>query len=79
MRVTELRNQMIQAEKGQVVGPPSPENGGKPQTVDVWKITCTDRAIGDQVWVIMDEALKDEIVRQLTGGIVLAGGELPKL
>lgn len=79
MKSTELRNQHVQAEKGQVIGPPDGKNGEAPSTVDVWKITCTDRATGDQVWFLMNEELKDEIVRQLTGGIVLAGGKLPRI
>jgi len=79
MRNTELQNQAIRAEKGQVVGPPSRDNGDEPTFQDVWKIELTDRNTGDVTWFVMNEELKDEIVRQLTGGIVLAGGKLPKI
>jgi hypothetical protein len=79
VKSTELQNQVIRAEKGQVVGPPSGDNGNEPTFTDVWKIECTDRVTGDVVWFVMNEDLRDEIVRQLTGGIVLAGGKLPKI
>jgi hypothetical protein len=82
VKSTELRNQAISAEKGQVVGPPTGENGAEPSVVDVYRISrisCVDRATGDEVWFVMTEELKDELVRQLTGGIVLAGGKLPKV
>ena len=47
--------------------------------VDVWMIVLTDRQSGDQIRVSFRKDARDELVRQLTGGIVLAGGELPKL
>jgi len=78
MKSTELRNQMISAQKGQAVGP-AMENGDEPTVVDIWRVSCVDRVSGDEVWFVMTKELRDEIVRQLTGGIVLAGGELPKV
>jgi hypothetical protein len=44
-----------------------------------WVLTMTDRISHDVIRVPMKQPLRDEIVRKLTNGIVLAGGELPKL
>jgi hypothetical protein len=46
---------------------------------DVWRIVLTDRAYGDQLILDIGRDARDELVKMLTGGIVLAGGELPRL
>jgi hypothetical protein len=48
-------------------------------THDVWTIVLTDRLVHDQFRISFRRETRDEVVRQLTGGIVLAGGELPRL
>jgi hypothetical protein len=57
----------------------APEGNGEPRQVDVWTLVFTDRQSGDQFRIAFREDTRDELVRQLTGGIVLAGGNLPKL
>lgn len=54
---------------------------GKGGTQDGWRLRFTEvmPPTGDTVDFDMDRALRDHIVRGLTGGIVLHGGELPKL
>lgn len=64
----------IQAVKG---AEPDSQNGGAP--VDVWMLALTDSVTGDQIRISFRRDTRDELVRQLTGGIVLAGGEMPKL
>lgn len=73
--ITMLVGHHIQAVKGN-----EPETvDGEPQVVDTWTIVLTDMQSQDQIRVGMRRDVRDELVRQLTGGIVLAGGELPKL
>ena len=53
--------------------------GGEPQSVDTWTLVMTDMNTQDQIRISFRQDTRDVIVSQLTGGIVLAGGELPKL
>lgn len=48
---------------------------------DIWTLIFTETKppTGDQIIFSMNREVRDHIVRELTGGIVLAGGELPKL
>lgn len=69
MRITELRNQQMAAEK-------QPGQNGAGER---FRLVFTDRNTGDVIWVGFNKQVRDELVRQLTGGIVLAGGELPKV
>jgi len=71
MRIVTLLNQHMQAEKGSEQGPTG--------VAEVWTLIFSDKVTGDQVRVSFPREARDEIVRQLTGGIVLAGGELPRL
>lgn len=73
----ELIGQIIDIEKG--VAPVVSEGNGQPVMEDMWRIIATDRQTGDCVWFAINRELRDIIVQKLTGGIVLAGGELPKL
>lgn len=66
MRITELRNQQISADK----------NDGPPET---FRVVLTDQETGDVIWFTFNKGVRDILVRQLTGGIVLAGGEFPKV
>lgn len=75
---TSLHNQHIQVEKGQEVDPQSAGNGGVVMKEN-WTIILSDRVYGDQFRVTIDKDTRNEIVQQLTGGIVLAGGEFPSV
>lgn len=45
-----------------------------------WVLTMTDRVSHDTIRLPMKQPLRDEVVRKLTNGIVLAGGgELPRI
>jgi hypothetical protein len=67
VKIIELRNQSIQASK----------NTG-PDNAEVFRLMLTDKGTGDVTWLAFGKDVRDELVRQLTGGIVLAGGELPR-
>lgn len=55
------------------------EGNGEPEMVDVWMLVFTDRQTNDQIRISFREEARDALVRQLTGGIVLAGGNFPKV
>lgn len=64
----------------QAVKSTEPEDDGDGvTTVDVWTLILSDRHSGDQIRLSFRKDARDELVRQLTGGVVLAGGELPRL
>lgn len=65
----------IQAVKGTELD----EKDGEAEVVDVWTLVFTDVQSHDQIRIAFRRDTRDVLVRQLTGGIVLAGGELPKL
>lgn len=77
MNRTELLNQHIGVEHGKELQPIG--GNGELAEVERWTIVFTDRATGDQVRIGFGRDARDEIVRQLTGGVVLAGGDLPKV
>ena len=72
--ISNLVGWQIQAVKG---SEPDNQNGGAP--VDVWTLMFQDVQTGDQIRIGFRRDVRDEIVRQLTGGVVLAGGDFPKL
>jgi hypothetical protein len=49
------------------------------EVVDVWTLVLTDYQTRDQICIAFRRDTRDELVRQLTDGIVLSGGQLPKL
>jgi len=58
----------------------SGENGEETlEVVDVWTLVLTDRQSPHRVQIAFRREARDELVRQLTGGLILAGGELPKI
>ena len=64
----------------QAVKSTEPEEGDDGvNVVDVWTLILTDRQTTDQIRLSFRKDARDELVRQLTGGIVLAGGELPRV
>jgi hypothetical protein len=76
-RWEQLVNFHMAAVKGHQMDPA--EGNGAPQKVDIWTLVFTDRQTGDQIRISFREKARDELVRQLTGGIVLAGGNFPKV
>lgn len=54
-------------------------NSGNPHTVKTWTQVFVDRDNGDRIELTFERAVRDDLVRQLTGGVVLAGGEFPKI
>lgn len=58
----------------------------QPRTVDgdltvvkLWTLVLTDLQSGTATEITFGREARDELVKRLTGGIVLAGGELPNI
>ena len=78
-RVEILSNFHIQAIKSQETEI-TDENGSEGlQMVDVWTLILTDRQSPHRIQIAFRREARDELVRQLTGGVLLAGGEFPKV
>ena len=75
-QVHQLVGYHMQAVKGSEV---EEQDGSPSGMVDVWMLIFTDRQTHDQIRISFRREARDDLVRQLTGGIVLAGGELPKV
>ena len=73
-----LYNQHIAATKEQELDPKS-STPDQPVVRDIWTLVFTDKTYGDRILISFPRETRDELVNQLTSGIVLAGGELPKL
>jgi hypothetical protein len=60
--------------------PAGEENGGV-EMVDIWTLVLTEVSppTNNQYRIGFRRDARDEIVRALTGGVVLAGGDLPNL
>ena len=52
---------------------------GELETAEVWTLVFVDTQTQDQIRIAFRREARDTLVRQLTGGVVLAGGEFPKL
>lgn len=76
----ELWNQHIEVEKATEIDQAATKaNGGTPVVVEVWKIIFADRQLADQHVISIRKEARDDLVRKLTGGVVLAGGDLPSV
>jgi len=75
-RVEILDNYHMAAMKGMEV---DENRDGEASAVETWMLVLTDRASRDQIRISFRREARDELVRQLTGGVVLAGGEFPKV
>ena len=79
-RVEILSNFHIQAVKSQETDITRGEDGSEQlEVADTWTLILIDRESKDQIQIAFRREARDELVRQLTGGVVLAGGEFPKI
>lgn len=74
-KVTELYNHHMQARHWQE----PVEKDGSVENVDVYEMIFSDRQTGDVTRIKFEREARDELTRQLTQGIVLAGGQFPKV
>ena len=83
--VTELFNNHIGVENSEVPDPAATQSlrqfnpEAEVVTQPLWTIVFTDRDTGEQIRVGLTRKGRDGLIKDLTGGIVLAGGELPSL
>lgn len=73
----ELFNQRIECKEGTELRD-NPADPGAPLIEKVWTITFSDRTYMDQYVIKFGKDARDHIVQVLTGGVVLAGGDLPQ-
>jgi hypothetical protein len=78
-KVIELWNNHVDVEKGRDIDREASQKNGQPVYVDAWTIVYTDRVTGDQIRCRVQKETRDIIVKKLTGGIILAGGDLPSV
>lgn len=83
--VTELFNHNVAVEHGEVIDTAATAEArmtdmNAPEVkVPIWTVVLTDRDNGDQIRLALARKGRDGLVKDLTGGIVLAGGQLPNL
>lgn len=73
-----LHNQHIGVERGTELDSQQSQQDGAPVIVDTWTLVFTDRTYHDQYRITFRRDARDSLVKDLTGGVVLAGGELPR-
>lgn len=73
----ELFNQHVECKEGTKLVE-DPADPGAPVIEKVWTLTFSDRTYMDQHIITFGKDARDHIVKVLTGGVVLAGGELPQ-
>lgn len=78
-KIMQLFNQHISVERSSELDPEASEQNGGPVMVDVWTLIFTDRSYGDQIKIGVRKEARDAVVRDLTGGVILAGGDLPSV
>jgi hypothetical protein len=61
------------------VKPVKGENGDPDGVEEVWKMLLVERDTGNQIVFTLTREIRDFVVRELTGGVVLAGGDLPQV
>lgn len=55
------------------------EHPDGPITHDTWQLVFVEGGTNNVIRYSFRREVRDELVRKLTGGIVLAGGELPRV
>ena len=79
MKHTDLQGWNVQVEKKTIAVQDPDSNGFVPG--DGWELVFTEvfPQTGDTIRFAFGRDVRDTVVRELTGGIVLHGGELPRL
>lgn len=71
-KVMHLHNQHIGVEKGSEIDAQESNEGG-PVVKEMWTIVLSDRSYHDQYRISFGKEARDQIVKDLMGGIVLPG------
>lgn len=72
-KVVTLVNQHISVEKGSEIDAQASEQSGAPVVQEMYTIVLTDRTYADQIRISFNKETRDEVVKNLMGGIVLGG------
>lgn len=73
-----LVNQEVSVDRGTEIDSKASKEAGAPIVVETWTLVLTDRTYHDQHRITLRREARDGLVSDLTGGIVLAGGDLPQ-
>ena len=68
-----LVNQHIKVEKGTDIDGPASDESGAPVVHEMFTLVFTDRSYGDQIRISFTKETRDQIIKDLMGGIVLGG------
>lgn len=71
-KMVQLYNQHIGVEKGSEIDPQS-STEDVPVVNEIWTLVFTDKSYGDQIRIGFPKEARDDIVKNLMGGIVLPG------
>ncbi len=74
-KLINLVNQHIKVVKGQELEPNASDESG-PVVVETFTLVMTDKGYGDQIAVTFGKEVRDEVVKDLMGGVILPGGAL---
>lgn len=79
MKITILQNHHMQVQKGTRLATPD-EKAANPdvEQIDIWNMVFTDNRTGDVTQIAFEREARDEMVRQMSSGIVLAPAGIPK-
>lgn len=76
-KIVTLTNQHIAVQKR--TEPRKVEGSDGVEMVEVWTLVLTDRVTQERLLLGIERDARDNLVKDLTDGIVLAGGSFPKL
>lgn len=72
-KVIHLMNQNVHVEKGTELDSSASEAEGAPVVQETWTLVMADKTYGDQFRLTFGKELRDKLVKDMMGGIVLAG------
>lgn len=66
-----LYNQHIGVQKGTEIDNKASEEEGSPVVREVWTFVFTDKTYGDETRITFNKETRDQLVKDLMGGLVL--------
>lgn len=71
-KLISLHNQHIAVEKGTELEPDTSADG-EPVVHEIWTLIFNDRSYGDQIRISFRKDVRDQVVKDLMGGVILPG------
>lgn len=73
-KVIHLLNQNVTVSRGSELDSKATEEEGAPVVQETWTLVMADKTYGDQHHLTFGKELRDKLVEDLMGGIVIGGG-----